>query len=126
MIKSAANTSVLPVLSKLALSKLFLPHARESSLAGLLPNALVLTDKLRNRLIRFMFGHLLLLSSASDIARRRPRNEPLILRGLEQRRTPPIVVTRTRCGSPDTERQGETKDSYQGMPSGIPFRARII
>jgi hypothetical protein len=50
-IKSAANTSVLVFLSKLILSQ-----ATESRVAGVLRSVAV-----RNRLIRVMVGHLLLL-----------------------------------------------------------------
>jgi hypothetical protein len=67
-IRSAANTSVLVVLSKLVLAKLVLPHTRESGFAGVV----------QNKLKRFMVGHLLLLSSASEIARSRPTIHALI------------------------------------------------
>jgi hypothetical protein len=52
-IKSAANTRVLVLLSKLVL---LLPHATESCVAGMVRTAVAL-----NRLIRVMVGHLLLL-----------------------------------------------------------------
>src|SRR5580700_5387279 len=55
--------------------------------------------------MRFMVGHLLLPSSASEIARKTPTIEPLILKRLERCKTPKIVVTRTRCGPPDTNRR---------------------
>jgi hypothetical protein len=90
--KSAANTSVLVVLSKLVL-----PQTSELRIAGLVRDALLL-----NRLMRVMVGHLLLLSSTGEIAGRWPNGEVLILLGLERLDAQGFVVSRTQCGVRNT------------------------
>jgi len=81
-IKIAANTSGLAVVPRL-----IFPHAIESKIAGVrrfgvLSTNVLRTGVARNRLIRVTVGHLLLLSSDNETARRRPRAAALILRGL--------------------------------------------
>ena len=49
------------VLAQLVLPQLILPQATESCVAGVLRNVVLRTSVLRNRLIRVMVGHLLLL-----------------------------------------------------------------
>src|ERR1035438_3392438 len=100
IIRSAANTSVLALLAKLVVPQLILPHATESGVAGVLRTVAV-----RNRLIRVMVGHLLLLSSAGESARRRPTVGMMILRGLEECEMPVIVVRQTLCGARDTAQE---------------------
>jgi hypothetical protein len=91
-IKAAANTSVLVVLSKL-----ILPQATESRVAGVLENlaarTALLRIALRNRLIRVMRGHLLLRSSTRDDAGECPTYKALILLGLEKLDLPAVVAS---------------------------------
>jgi hypothetical protein len=60
-----------------------------------------------------MIGHLLLLSSASDIARRKPTTRTLILLGLDHRKMPAIVASRTRCGPLDTAGAARLKQTLK-------------
>jgi len=74
-----------------------LPQVTDSQVDGVVRNGVV-----RNRLMRVMVGHLLLLSSAGDSAWGRPVAWELILLGLERGEMDAAVVRQTLCGAWDT------------------------